>query len=577
MTNIFKIFISIFKSDFYCNASTKRNLIFATILTISMSFLINYPAVLLGDFIDKINNLDTFSFNLAIPFLLIISGMILLKEMINILRKYLVENSSVDIEKTQTKNLIENVLKIDYDILKNKYEIGELTHRINTSVEGFVSMVKLIFLDFFPSFFLAITALILVFLKNKLIFLFMVFVIPIGLFIVFKQINSQKGIRIQLLKLKEKINSKIVNLLYGIEIIKAYNTKNYEIKKVEKEKEISRKKEMKHHLHMAFYDGLKYINESFFYILIIGLSIYLSSIGEISKGDILTYSLLFISVLNPLKEIHKILDHLSENIIKFENLTKLYDEKKDISFFENIKTKKEKIDSSNLIEVKNLTFVHKNKKIFNNLNINFKNNQQIGLIGESGCGKSTFVKILLRLHNTYQGDIFIENVNLKNINRKELKKIFFYISQNSYLFNGTLKENLTYSLTENVSEKKLKQILKLVNLNKKFKNLNFKINENGNNLSGGEKQRICLARIFLADFKILILDEATSALDILNEKSIQKNIETFFKNKLIITIVHRVQILKNTNQIIQFENGKIKQKGTFEEFLKNNKIFKNLK
>jgi ATP-binding cassette subfamily B protein len=151
----------------------------------------------------------------------------------------------------------------------------------------------------------------------------MILVIPAGLFIVVKQVASQKGIRISLLRGKEKIDGKVVEMMGGLETIRVADTTNFEIQKVENIAEDLRKIEIKHHIHMMFYDAAKYLNEAFFYILVISISIYFAVNGIITKGDILTYSILFMSILNPLRTIHRILDEAHESSIKVQDLDDL--------------------------------------------------------------------------------------------------------------------------------------------------------------------------------------------------------------------------------------------------------------
>jgi len=162
----------------------------------------------------------------------------------------------------------------------------------------------------------------------------MILVIPTGLYLIVKQVSSQKGIRVALLRKKEQVDGKVIEMLGGIETIRVLDTVRFEVAKVEKSTEQRRKIEIKHHIFMALFDSAKSLNEGFFTIVVIVLSIYMASLGLISKGDILVYAILFTNITNPLLEIHRILDEASENSIQVNDLFNILHQPLDISFTE---------------------------------------------------------------------------------------------------------------------------------------------------------------------------------------------------------------------------------------------------
>jgi ATP-binding cassette subfamily B protein len=252
----------------------KRALWFAAILMLIAGFLINLPAVILGRFVDRIIDFPNPTFSIAIPFLILIVIIIFSKEILTVIRKYLIENVATQTEKKQTVKVIDHLLKTDINKFIHKYQIGALHGRIFRSIQGLIKLLKLGFLDFFPTFFSAIGALAIAFYQKPLLATFMILVIPSGLFIVFRQIASQKGIRVTLLRGKEKIDGKVVEMMSGLETIRVANTTDLEVGKVEAIAEDLRKTEIKHHIWMAFYDAAKYLNEAFFYVLVVSISIY---------------------------------------------------------------------------------------------------------------------------------------------------------------------------------------------------------------------------------------------------------------------------------------------------------------
>jgi len=566
------------KTVSFLERKEKINLIISAILMMFAGFLVNLPAVILGRFVDEIIELKDPAFAIAIPFLGIIIVFILLKEILTVIRKYLVENIATQIEKKLIVKTVGHLLKTDILEFINKYQVGALHGKMFRSIQGLIKLIKLGFLDFFPTFFTAIAAIGIAFYQKPLLASFMILVIPAGLFIVIKQVASQKGIRISLLKGKEKIDGKVVEMMGGLETIRVADTTNFEIQKVENIAEDLRKIEIKHHIHMMFYDAAKYLNEAFFYILVISISIYFAVNGIITKGDILTYSILFMSILNPLRTIHRILDEAHESSIKVQDLDDLLAQPLDKSF--KIEKTSQKMNSQFALEIKNLSFTYpqKSKTTLQDINLSIAKGEKIGIAGASGCGKSTFIKIILKLIHDYSGKIDFFGKNINTLSRAEIANKISYIPQKTYIFSGTIKENVIYGLQEQKSDNDIITALKKANIYDEVKNilggLNGKVSENGNNLSGGQKQRLALARLILKSPKILIFDEATSALDNTNETIIQKNIESIFADKTIITIAHRLTTLKNTDRILVFDKGKIAQTGKFKELSERKGLFK---
>ncbi|MEI8174886.1 MAG: ABC transporter ATP-binding protein [bacterium] len=554
----------------------KTALVFASFLMLITGVLTNLPAVILGRLVDKLVGAENFDVSIAIPFIALIIGIILVREALTVVRKYFVENVATQTDKKQTVNVIEHLLKTDIANI-NQQQIGSLHGRIFRSIQGMIKIIKLGFLDFFPVFFSGLAAIAIALTQKPLLAGVMILVIPVGLFIIVWQVSSQKGIRVALLRGKEKIDGAVVEMLGGIETVRALNTENQEVAKVEEVAEAMRKKEIRHHIFMALFDSGKYLNEAFFYVIVISLSIFLAAQGIITKGDILVYSILFLSITGPLREIHRILDEAHESSIRVNDLYDLLNQPRDVSFQAN---GKERFTSNiaNAIEINNLSFKYENSPVLQDINFVIKNGEKIGIAGASGCGKSTLIKILLRLVHGYSGKVGIFGKNLDTVSREEIADCIAYVPQKTHIFSGSIKDNIVYGCErENITDEEVIRAAKLANLYEEIENslggLSGRVAENGNNLSGGQKQRLAIARLILKSPELLILDEATSALDNTNETKIQRNIEQLFKDKTTITIAHRLTTLKNTDRIFVFERGKIVQEGTFDGLANQKGLF----
>ena len=543
--------------------------------------LTNGPAVILGKLVDQLVSGDVIQFNVVIPFILLLSGVILVREGLTVVRKYLIENIATQTDKAQTIQVIERLLKVDIGGFLYQQQIGSLYGRIFRSIEGLISILKLTFLDFMPVFFAALAAIGIAFLQKPLIASVMVLVIPTGLYLIVKQVSSQKGIRVALLRKKEQVDGKVIEMLGGIETIRVLNTVRYEVAKVEQSTEERRKIEIKHHIAMALYDAAKSLNEGFFTIVVIVLSIYLVSLGLISKGDILVYAILFANITDPLREIHRILDQASENSIQVNDLYNILHQPLDVSFTEPDATSKIKENGNqSALSVKNLSFAYQgNEEVttLDDINLTIKKGESIGIAGASGCGKTTFIHILLKLIHGYTGEVALFDKRLQAISREELADQIAYVPQKPFVFSGTVRDNMLYGCQPAVTDEALLEAARnaciLDEIQASLGGFDGPVSENGNNLSGGQRQRLALARVMLQTPQLIIFDEATSALDNTNEAIIQQNIERIFKQKTIITIAHRLSTLKNADRILVFDAGKIVQEGTFKSLSETKGLF----
>ena len=236
------------------------------------------------------------------------------------------------------------------------------------------------------------------------------------------------------------------------------------------------------------------------------------------------------------------------------------------------------IDVNGNIEFKNVYFNYSNKKVLNDISFNIEKNTSVAFVGETGSGKSTIIKLISGLIKPKKGQILIDNNELDKINLDSYYDYLSYISQDSIIFDGTLKENIVFD--KRVNDEEIERVLKLVCLDKFYEKLPDKLNtelgEKGVLLSGGERQRIALARLFFDNSKIVILDEATSAMDNITEKEVMKNLKKNLKNKTFIIIAHRLDTIKEVDNIFVVLDGKIIDKGTYNDLKQNNNYFKKL-
>lgn len=578
--NLIKVLKKIYK---LLDTKQKLRFILIIIIMIVSAALAQMTPKAIGWLTDDILTKNEISFNKVIPFLVFILIVNVANEVIKIFRRVLVEDTATRTEKKARGMVIKSLLMAPLSYFR-KNMTGNIHGRLNRCLDGTIKLEKLLFMDFAPAIFNAIAAIITIFLTLPITLAMpMLLVIPIGVFIVLKQIKSQKGIRVELLESKSGMDGTIVELINGIEVIRICDSLDFETKRFDDKGEFLRAKEMKHHKAMAMYDCLKFINQAVFTVLVIGISTYLATKNIISVGAVLTAYLCFNQLLRPLEELHRIFDEVSECTVLATDFFKMVEIENDFSYLP-IKTKSENKSTNEIINMENITFHYsenEDKIILDNFNIDIEKGMYLGIAGPSGCGKSSLIKSICKLEKA-DGTIIVDDKNIDNLTRKELSKLIALVPQSPFLIAGTIFENITYGIDRDVSIDEVEEAAKrayiydyINGLPDKFDSL---VSEGGNNLSGGQRQRIAIARIFLRKPKILILDEATSALDNTSEKYIQAEIEKMKQenNTTIIAIAHRLTTLKNCDRIIVLNKGKIEEDGKFDDLIEKKGMFNDM-
>ena len=236
-------------------------------------------------------------------------------------------------------------------------------------------------------------------------------------------------------------------------------------------------------------------------------------------------------------------------------------------------------DFTDKIDISNISFRYNDDLVLKNFSISVSKGKTIALVGQSGSGKSTIANLLTRFYDVNKGSIKIDGNNIKNVTKNSLRSLMGLVTQDSILFNDTIKNNILIGKPD-ASENEILEALKIANAWEFVKELPEGINTNvgdaGNNFSGGQKQRLSIARAVLKNPPIMILDEATSALDTESERLVQVALENMMKNRTSIVIAHRLSTIQNADQIIVMNKGEIVEQGKHKELLDKNGIYKNL-
>ena len=298
----------------------------------------------------------------------------------------------------------------------------------------------------------------------------------------------------------------------------------------------------------------------------------------ITSEDFLRFILLLFSLFRPLKNFTNIVNQLQNGLASADRVFAIMDIEPDINDIKNA----HKISNLNKhISYNNVSFSYErdNVKVLDNINFEIKKGEVVALVGPSGAGKSTLVDLLPRFYDTSSGSIKIDNKDIKELKLNSLRSLMGIVTQETFLFDDSIKANISYGV-ENISDEKIEKAAIAANAHTFILNLpngyNTIIGENGVSLSGGQKQRIAIARAIVNNPPILILDEATSSLDSESEKHVQLAIENLMNQRTVIVIAHRLSTVQNANKILVIDNGKIIQEGSHKELLNTDGLYKQL-
>ena len=519
----------------------------------------------------------------VVPILLVILVVNVVNEVIKVVRRLMVEDTATQAEKSARGRATASLLHAPLSYFR-AHMTGNIHGRLNRSLEGTVKLVKLLFMDFAPAVTTGVAAIVTIFVQLPApVAALVILVIPVGTFIVLRQIGTQKGIRVELMETKADMDGTMVELLGGIETIRVLDSAQAESDRIGVRSEQLRRKEMRHHKAMALYDCLKFVNEALFSVLVIGLSVLLAANGVITVGTVLTAYLCFTQLTGPLRELHRILDEFSECVVLADDYFRMIALPLDFSYQQPL-DRSDARPVSNDVQVCGVRFHYPEKPdrpILRDIDLTIPAGRFIGIAGPSGCGKSSLIKVLDKLEQA-AGEVRIGGAPLELLSRATLAEYVALVPQTPFLIADTVFHNICYGLRREVTLDEVCEAARKANIAADIEAMpqgyDTPLSEGGANLSGGQRQRIALARIFLKKPRVLILDEATSALDNTSEKHVQAEIERMMRDygTTVISIAHRLTTLQNCDEILVMAQGEIVQRGSYQTLLDTPGIFRDM-
>ena len=443
-------------------------------------------------------------------------------------------------------------------------KIGEITSRFSDADninDAIAETVLTLMLDVIT----AVVGGIIVYLQNQYLFFVSIIILSLYLLIVFSSKEILKKINNEVLENNSQLTSFIIQSITGIETIKAYNLE----KSIQDETEFKYLKVVKSSFKrskinnlLSFLSGIVELIGSTL-IMWVGATQVINS--KLTLGEMMVFNTLLGYFTEPLKNLISLQPIIQTATVSADRIGEIIDL--------DLEQNDEKIIPKNLkgdIEIKNLDFRYGTRElILKNINMKIKQGEKIALVGESGSGKTTLAKLILKFYDFEKGEININNFNLKDIDNTFLRNKISYISQDMFLFNKSIKDNLMLGNEMQIDD--VIELSKKVNayefINDLPQRFDYTIEENGTNLSTGQKQRLSILRALLKKPDILIMDEATSNLDSITESAIQKTLNNSEFDMTTVIIAHRLSTIRLCNKIYVLDKGEIIESGTHEELL----------
>ena len=372
------------------------------------------------------------------------------------------------------------------------------------------------------------------------------------------------------------VNGKVEEMYSGQNIIKAFNNEEYMVNDFKKENEKLYNCAWKSNFISGLMHPIMNFTGNLGYVGIAVLGAYNVVKGRITIGNVQSFIQYAKNFTEPINEMAQISATLQSTIASAERIFDFLEEKEEPKVTNPVKLN----NVLGNVEFKHVSFGYdEDNIIIHDFNAKVKAGQKIAIVGPTGAGKTTMVKLLMKFYQPTKGSILLDGVDLNNINRSDLKGIFGMVLQDTWLFSGTIMENIRYGKID-ATDEEVKQAAITANINHYIMTqpdtYNMVLNEETNNISGGQKQLLTIARAILSNPKVLILDEATSSVDTRTEILIQEAMDKLMKGRTSFIIAHRLSTIKNADLILVMDNGDIVEQGTHEELLKKNGFYANL-
>ena len=561
----------------YKNYTSKfiSKIFLAALLSVLVAISTSVTAWLLDPAIEKIFINKDQTLIILIPFAIILA--FTTKGISLYYAKLIMINVGEEVKKSIQVDMLNSFIKADTETIEDKHS-GNYISNLNFDVQQITRMLSEAFLSMFKDGLTLLGLLIVMFYQNWKLSLIAMIMIPLASITAKILGKRMSKISTQAQEKSGDLNRYLIDLFKNHKIIKIFQREEYENER--SEKFVNELKEKSIKILTVFIRSTP-IMEILTGIMIAILIFYSGKMimnEQLSINNFFSFLAAMMLAYQPVKSLATVNIAFGQGLSAARRIIPIIDQKNKIS--NNIDANELRVTDAT-IQIKDLSFSYKsnNKNIvLKNINMHIAGKKMTALVGHSGSGKSTLLNLIPRVYEAETGEILIDNQKIKDVNLNSLRKEISIVDQNTTLFDDTVFNNIKYA-KPSASDDEIYRAAKISMSSDFIEKLEHKyetyIGENGVKLSGGEKQRLSIARALLKDSKIILLDEATSSLDSETEEKIQKAISELTKNKTTVVIAHRLSTILNSENIYVIDKGIVNASGNHEELMKNSMLYKN--
>lgn len=508
--------------------------------------------------------------------LTILASLYIISSIFSFIQTFITSDISQKVSYNLRKSISEKINKLPLNYYDKKTN-GEVLSRVTNDIDAISQNLNQILSQMITSATTLIGVLIMMLSISVTMTLVSLIVIPLSLVMIMLVVKkSQKHFRAQQEYLGHT-NGHIEEMYSGHNIMKAFNGEEKAIEEFDKLSDTLYNSAWK----SQFLSGMMMPIMTFIgnlgYVIVAIMGGFLAIRNKIQVGDILAFIQYVRSFMQPIAQTAQIANVMQQTAAAAERVFEFLEEEEVV---EDVKNPISTEGIEGAVEFDHVRFgYNEDKIIINDFSINIKPGQKVAIVGPTGAGKTTIVKLLMRFYELNGGKILIDGHDYRAFTRNDLRKIFGMVLQDTWLFNGSIMENIRYGRLD-ASDEEVIEAAKLAHAHHFIKTLadgyNMEINEEADNISQGQKQLLTIARAILSDPKILILDEATSSVDTRTEVLIQKAMENLMEGRTSFIIAHRLSTIKNADVILVMKDGDIVEQGTHEELLKSKGFYSEL-
>ena len=538
----------------------------STVFSIIAPLLIGISTTTIFDGLNAIaTNTGTMDLNRLFFLLSVVVILYVVSSIFSYLQTWFLIDISTDISYNLRTRIMNKITYLSMDDAgENKR--GDILSRITNDVDSLQTGITQSFIQLMTAVITIVGVLIMMLYINIWLTLASVILIPVSFFVIRFITKHSQSYFLKQLTFKGSLNAQIEETFTGHDIIRTFNQEDAEMEIFESDNENWFMHEWKSQFYSSLNGPLMNFISNLAYVIIAVLGAIFVIQKAIAVGDILAFFQYIKNFTQPIQQITRVMNLVqtamaaSERIFEFLEIDD-----------EPNPSDAEISELNDSITFENVSFgYYENEKIISDLSFDVKKGDKIAIIGETGAGKTTIVKLLMRFYDVDSGEIKIDGVNINEYDKNSLRSLIGMVLQDSWLFSDTIANNIRYGKLDATDEEVIdaaKQVRADDFIRQLSDGYDTVLNEDSDNISHGQKQLLTIARTILADKEILILDEATSSVDTRTEKLIQEAMDKLMENRTSFIIAHRLSTIKNADKIIVIENGEIIEQGSHEELL----------